>query len=554
MTFIKYYIHQHFKMIGFWLALIMLLGMFLYGCSPADSELEAASTESEAKEITIDEKPQEKAVDQKETLRVGVCSLPENWSPFSEQTAEISNVLSLIFEPAVRIDAQGQTQPSIIENWTISEDEMTVTLQVRKNVSFHGDYGEVTADDIVFLIRELSNEENGAMISPYAKSIKSCKKIDDYTIEVALTKPTYDVFYFLNFPVVPKEYYEDVKEGIDSKPIGTGPYAVEAINQKKGSLSVNQEWWRTLPSFQNIEVILLENEQAKLDAMKAGEVDIIYSSSIQANRYQLEGKTNFYSVVTPYYDCLIPNFNKDSLSRQKVRQAISKAIDRKELISSALMGQAMMTETPLRPDFWYFQDSAMGIESKDIATASKLLEEEGYLLSDDGYRYRQNESGTRAKLSYTLIYTENTEFSYRKTVAEGISKQLKEIGIDVTIKALDAEEYKQALEQGNFDLALASWYMRENNDITFLFQQETNYGNCNVPDLEQTIAEANSHVVSDKLKAAQIQLMELLCNELPQIGLYYRTNSVISEKSISCAGSFRYQYAYADINTWEYTE
>ncbi len=91
-----------------------------------------------------------------------------------------------------------------------------------------------------------------------------------------------------------------------------------------------------------------------------------------------------------------------------------------------------------------------------------------------------------------LIFTEAKDFAYRSAVCESVADQLAVVGIQVNIIEKSDEDYKTALSQRNFDLALCAYSMKSNQEIDFLFSAENNYGGYNSGTLKEQLQAAHS--------------------------------------------------------------
>lgn len=240
------------KLAAFTMAICLLLVFSACGSSPQPSE--ELPTPSAAKELPM---PEGTGAAGGQELTINMPENPQTLNPLTAQEENLCNVLSLVVEPAIKIEANGEILPSVIENWTFDAQTMTFTFVIRKNVSFHDGKGTVGADDLLFCIERICSYTEAE--SPYAKYkyvVGGYAKIDDTTFTVKVTEKTKDIFYFMNFPVLPKSYYESAGVDFLQKPVGTGPYQVDSYTKGEGmALSLFGDWWKTPPVFTKIDHI-----------------------------------------------------------------------------------------------------------------------------------------------------------------------------------------------------------------------------------------------------------------------------------------------------------
>ncbi len=95
----------------------------------------------------------------------------------------------IFFEPPIRISDEGDFEPWLAESWEMSDDKMSVTLNLREGVMFHNGR-EMTADDVVWAFEQAKDEELGHHLSDRFQTADSATAIDDYTVELKYSEPT----------------------------------------------------------------------------------------------------------------------------------------------------------------------------------------------------------------------------------------------------------------------------------------------------------------------------------------------------------------------------
>lgn len=538
------------KLAAFTMAICLLLVFSACGSSPQPSE--ELPTPSAAKELPM---PEGTGAAGGQELTINMPENPQTLNPLTAQEENLCNVLSLVVEPAIKIEANGEILPSVIENWTFDAQTMTFTFVIRKNVSFHDGKGTVGADDLLFCIERICSYTEAE--SPYAKYkyvVGGYAKIDDTTFTVKVTEKTKDIFYFMNFPVLPKSYYESAGVDFLQKPVGTGPYQVDSYTKGEGmALSLFGDWWKTPPVFTKITAKPMDAEDSKIKGYQDGSFDAVMSASYTAESYASEGKTTVHPIVYPTYHCLIPNMGDSFVGNKNVRRAISMALDRSKIVSASVLGSGQATETPLRQDLWYFENSSSAVgNGYNASAAGKLLEDAGYKLdAETGFRYSENGNGSKNYLKVNLIFTEAKDFAYRSAICESVADQLAVVGIQVNIIEKSDEDYKTALSQHNFDLALCSYSMKSNQEIDFLFSAENNYGGYNSGALQEQLGAAHSALTEEELQTAYTALQKSLLEDMPNIGLFYGEHSLIMRSDISIGKPLGYKNIFANINEWK---
>ena len=479
---------------------------------------------------------------------------PATLNPLYVQDEDTKNLLSLIFEPAIRLDASDKPASSVIESWKYDETETNIVFNIRKGVKFHGGNGEVTAQDLAYCIEQiLAADPSECSYARYKSIIASYEATSAYQLTVHTAGKTADLFYFMSFPVIPQNVYLSRGKTTTASPVGTGPYCVESWSAEEGMTLVrNEEWWRVPSTIEKITVEPVDDNESKIAGYQLGNFNFVSATEMTANTYSAMSNTSFYKSVTPYYETLIPNMDNRYLRDKEFRQAISYAIDRREVVSNGVLGGGLATTTALKPNLWYFEGDISLVEY-DVATADKLLEELGYYKSEIAdYRYAVNADDSRTYLKLEMIYCESDDLYYRGSVAEQIQKDLKAVGIELELKELEYTEFEEALRTGDFDLAYASFYGKSNNDVSWLFMTgaELNYGGYSDNELDSLMAMTRVTIGEEEQKELYKKLNNMLNERLPHIGLYFREYITYADSDLSGIKNLRSGAVFADINEW----
>lgn len=587
------------------LAALLLVCMILTLCACGDlgsgtQSVKVAASATPSASGAIEKQP---GGDLYIAMPVGVSSL----DPLTVTDEDLVNLLGLIYEPAICIGADGKPEAGLLESWETDESGTVYTFKVRQNVMFSDGSTPLTADDIVYSAKRVGEltgvqfdapatgdlpspegtqdpdapegtqdpdnpegtqsptdsgdtvsvgpddspgptggTENPPMVelpqtnryAQYNSLVESIEVIDVATVKLTMAKPGVEALYFMSFPVMNEALYSD------GQVVGTGPYRIDSFDpDTEMVLTENETWWNTKPNIPTIVAKPMTGSTAKLEAVTTSILDFVTTDVLYAGKYKIAGKTQVIDYLTNYYDCLVPNLNNPALGNTEVRKAISYALDRRELISTVLMGHGVPANMPIAPDF-YAYDSKYN-QDEDLKTARALLE---------GAGYRSNKEGMGKVLQLSIIVPNDREMSYRMEAAKAIAKQLEEVGIEATVEELEQQEYYNRLQAGNFQLALCSFYLDEDPDIGFMLNPggSANYGGVNSTEITSAIDAARNAFQEENIKAAYSEVQKLLMERMPQIGLYYRMNSIVCNDLLSDIKDPRQNQVFTHINEWYY--
>ena len=527
---------------------LFLCTFFLFGCSskePVELDTEQLAKESKPIEEEIKASTSNKVT----SLAIGVLKDTGTLHPLYANNEQTEDILSFVFEPAIKLDSTDTPQPSVIESWNVENDGTEYTFKIRKNVFFHGSDATVTADDLVFAIEQiLSSDSQNCRYYTYSNCIKSYKKVDELSFTVSLKKATKDVFQLMSFPVFPKSVYANLSENTYKTPVGTGAYRVESYDTESGfKLVKNEKWWRVPGDIETVDIKFYNNANSILEAYRNNEINTIINTDFSSAVFSSNTKSASYYTTTQYYDAVIPNCKKYPTNSTSVRQGISYAISRSDIIKQCLQGEGVSVFTPLRTDKWYMEQIEHYTDN-DEQKALSCFKDAGYTLSNDG---KLGHNGVQMKLK--LIYTDSSNTGYKANVAAALRTQLSEVGIELSIEKLSSDEFVSALQEGEYDLALCSFYTNMNDDISTFFGSNAtlNYGKFETKDISSLIDKANSSVEDDEAKKAYAELYQYLVENSPHIGLYYRTHSLVLPSGVVNVGLLRCRSIFTDINIWK---
>ena len=326
--------------------------------------------------------------------------------------------------------------------YTVSEDGLTWTVTIRDDVSFT-DGEPLTAQDVAFTYNTVktSSSVNDFTMLDYAEAA------DGATVVFHMTRPfSIWPYTMANVGILPEHAYDPAAYG--SQPIGSGRYTlVQWDRGQQVILEANPDYYGEAPKMRRVVILFMEEDAAFL-AAQAGQVDVAYTSATYSDQevsgyalaaYDSVDNRGFNLPAVPAgTDETGRAVGNDFTSDVRVRRAINLGIDRQEMIDHVLNGYGSPAYSVCDGLPWY--NSASEVEY-DPDGAAALLEEAGWLLSDDGFRYK---NGERAGLN--LLYS--TGDSVRQALCADFAGQLQALGVACTLEGVGWDTaYDRALSQ-----------------------------------------------------------------------------------------------------------
>lgn len=422
------------------------------------------------------------------------------------------NLAATVQEGLVGQDSSGKVVPAIAESWE-SPDDSTYVFQLREDAKFqNGD--PVTADDVVFSIKQAADPEASPGIYYYLMNLASVEKTGDR--EVTVKSKTPDATFLVGLSnagavvITQQKFWEANKGNIgtsDSLILGTGPYKVTEFQPDSHvTLERVDTWWGGVPKAKSIRVNFIPDANTRLAAAQKGDIDIAFNVPIsQAAEWSKLDGMRLEALNDLSYVGLIFDQNVKPFDDVSVRTAIAESIDRDAIADKLLRGygeKATAIMTPESLSAAYDGEEARKELAKvpqhdfDLDAAKKLL------------------AGTDAKGLKTELTYPNTG-PQLGIAAQAIAENLKKIGMEVTVKEVPIEEWLATIGDGEHGLGFM-WYFSTTGDPAevngYLLGADNPNGFEN-DEAKNLIAEANALVDPKERAQKLIELETLSANE-----------------------------------------
>lgn len=400
------------------LFLTALLTMAVLGGCGADSTGES-SQENSSKESVV----QSEAV-YGGSVVVGIQQDIDSLDPHKATAAGTKEILFNIFEGLVKPDENGNLICAVASDYSISDDGLVYTFTLRDNVKFHNG-NTVTGEDVKYSLERAAGLLDGTPLISTLQTIQSVDILDDKTVQVTVGAANTELIYSFVAAIIPAGSGEDMA----ADPVGTGPFSFVSYTPQEGIVvKKNADYWQEgLPYLDEVEFKITGSADTALLELQGGSIDIYaYLTDSQANTL----KDTFQVVSSPsnVVQALFLNNAEKPLDDVRVRQAICYALDKDMINEFVAGGNGTPVSSAMLPTLkdYYVDLNDMYGTTANIDKAKELLADAGY---PDGF-------------DLTIAIPSNYEFHMQ--TGEVVAEQLKEVGINVTI---DAMEWSTWLDQ-----------------------------------------------------------------------------------------------------------
>ncbi len=502
------------KLSGRWpsLALVVATVLVAAACVPpsGSSTTEAPTTTGGASTTTTggDVATTTTAAPGGGTLVIGRTGDIDNLDPHLATAFQTIDALGLIYDPLFELDADLNIQPGLATDWEYSDDGTELTLHLREGVTFH-DGDPFTSADVVASLERILDEETGAVGRNFLLSIAEMSAPDDLTVVLGLSVA--DATLPAALTRVNTSMMSDA--AIEAGTVGTEPNGTSAfsfVNWTQGQeveLAAFDDFWGDGPFVDGITIRVLPEETSLLAALQAGEVHLGVLTN-PAVIEQVASPLVLQKTPAMGYFPFFLNSSRGPLQEKTVRQAISCAIDRQELIDTALLGNGV--ETGPYVEGIYASDPWDGLpcDGPDKDLARQLLADAGYA---DGFSIE------------TIIITGESEVNVN--IAQNLQAQLAEVGVNLELEQLETNVYVDRWLAADFDSALSENGAGPDPHHTYIryFTSEAvfqNVGGVSSPELDELIESGQTTTDPEARVPIYQEISRTLLDESPWVWLF----------------------------------
>lgn len=412
----------------------LMLGLLLtVGCAKPAGDGPSSSAPS-ASEPSAQEGPQSFAL---------AYSREDTLNPYSAQTEANLNLAGLLFDSLTVIDDRFSPVCSLAAEVQFS-DATHLVARLREGACF-SDGTAVTGADVVFSFQLAKASANYKALLTHVTAVSLDRKSGALTFTLSATDPNGTAC--LSFPVIQKA---SATSAAGEAPLGGGLYRLKNENGT-ATLERNPYCGKTA-KYTTVLLHHLPNAERMYYGLKSGNITYYYDDLESGQIPRVSGASAAVNMNALVY--LGVNSGREGLADARVRQALSRLIDRKALAASACSGWAVAASAPFHPAWAPMQELKSAVSGRDLSGAVELLEAAGY-----GTTSRELKT-----LSVELIYS--TSSGSRSAAAEQIRSELEGAGIRVTVTPLDYAEYKNRLAAGKYDLYIGEIRLTATMDLT----------------------------------------------------------------------------------------
>lgn len=450
------------------------------------------------------------SADPSKPVRIGMGALGATLDPHACLSTLCFTPFYAIYDALTAIDQDGNIQPSLATSWDNPTDT-TWELKLREGVTFHN--GEpFNAEAVKFTFDRVIDEANALPAKGRVPLLESVEVVDDMTVRFTTSSP--DPLFLGRLSVVfiiPPQHFADVgAPGLATQGVGTGAWEVAEFDpEQRLVLKAAANSWRGKPAAEEIQLISLPDDGARVSALQAGDVDMIQNVPIDhIASLERAGMKIEQATLGRIHMANLSTTRNSPLDDVRVRQAINYAVDKEALLRDIMQGYGVLAQGQMVGPGAVGHNPAIEPYPYDPDKARELLAEAGY---PDGFKIKwDGPSGA---------------YLQDKPTQEFIVSQLKDVGIEVELQFMEQAAYLDGLLKGALaPISFLGWnyFPIMDADFIYVWFHSSNATNIyNNPEFDRLFDE--SRVTMDPVKRQEIldELAQIVHDDVPGLYLFY---------------------------------
>jgi len=463
------------------------------------------------------------------TLNLATSANPSRLNPILATDSSSSEITGFLFNGLVKYDKDLSTIVGDLAKEFYFEDEMTLLFKLHENVKWH-DGKKFSAKDVVFTYEVLVSSKISSPYSANFRFVKSVEAIDELTVRVKYKEPYFKALETWMMGILPQHILKDeqnlMNSSFNTNPIGTGAYKLHQLEHSKNIiLTAFDDYFEGRAKIDKISFHVIADPMTRFLMLKSSALDV---GSIEPMQYERQldngffNKFNVHENISQSYTYLGFNLRLEKFKNPKIREALSLAINREELVKILFFNHAKVCSGPFLPGTKAFNEDVKA-PLQNIKKAKELLREAGY--------------DEKNPFIFEIATSNSSEI--RPYAAQILQHQLKEVGVIVTLRVMEWQAFlNMVVFPRKFDSVLLGWGLSPTPDpYMFWHSHSDKKGGFNLvgyynPKIDKMIEESQSVIDNEKLSKSWREMFGIITDENPYLFLYIPSSITTVSKEI----------------------
>jgi peptide/nickel transport system substrate-binding protein len=425
--------------------------------------------------------------------------------PANHYSISTTSVLRHLFDPLIDVTNDSKFVPALAETWR-PVNNTTWRFTLRRGVTFH-DGTPFNADSVVFTLKRV--HDNTKLIKSFVyQDIESVEKDGDYAVIVTSKGPFGSLPAHLTMLGMLPPSAGRNEEAFFQRPIGTGPFRFASwTHGDQIAMTANPTYWKPgIPKVEKVTFRFIPELSTRTAALRAGELQVI--DRVTPDLVDtLKGTRGVKVLDVPAIEAQrwIFQLGREPVKDQRLRQAMSLAIDRSVIIKELLRGYGRPVDCPVPPGL--IGHTSLPPKVYDPEKARQILKQAGY-----------------SHVSVDIVLMKDF-YPKQLEITQAVAAMLGDVGIKLNIKNLEIATAREQRTAGTYDLFFSGWAHMPHDPDWYFGQWFTKAGSEKLtrytnPRVEQLIAEGR--VPDPKVRQAKYEELErIVWDEDAELWLYY---------------------------------
>ena len=462
------------------------------------------------------------------TLNLSMSSSPSRLNPILANDSASSEISDWLFNGLFKYDKNGNHTVDLAQSYEF-ETSTKLIVKLKNNVLWH-DGVKFTSKDVVFTYEKIIDPKVFNSIKSNFQEVQSVKAIDDFTLEIIYKQPYFKAIETWMVGILPYHLLKDeenlMTSSFNKNPIGTGSYKLKEFKTAQDiELIANENYFEGIPKIDKILYQFLPDPNTSFLYLKQKKLDIGGLTPIQIDRQIDDDFKNKFTIIQKpsfAYTYLGFNLNNEKFKDLRIRQALSLAIDRQELVDILFFGYGKICNGPFLPDSFAYNEKIKPI-TQNIEKAKELLKELGYDENNP----------------FTFEVVTNTGNDTRINTAQILQYQLEKVGVKMTIRVMEWQAFlNTVVHPKKFDAVILGWSLGLMPDAYPLWHSSSDkLGGFNLVSyknekVDKLIEDGINTINREELGKIYKEIFKIISDDLPYLFLYIPDGITVVNKEI----------------------
>lgn len=445
------------------------------------------------------------------------------FAPLNDVDRDLS---ALIYSGLFRLDASYDPVPDLVEQYHWTDDQKTLEVSLRKNITFH-DGEPLTADDVIFTFQAIKNPNWRSPLAGLFQNV-TVVRVDEQTVQFQLKEPNPQFLQSLTVGILPEHIWSNIPDSgaqladANIRPIGSGPYSVASFTRDANGSILNYTlkkfggYYGIKPYINEWKFRFYADRDSAFTALKNNQIDLLAfvpwddAETLSKEQYTIS------RLELPQMTIAFFNLKDDLLKEDSMREALSLAIDKKELLD--LFGEQV---TPASSPFPFIESTTT--TSADLEKARGILDDLKWSTDEEtGLRFKGGASSTSASSTKLTLNITVPDQSDILRIAEYLKRRWSLLGAEVNI---EKQTLQSVVTDRKYQVLVWNILLTPTLDIRPFWHSSKataggfNFSNLEDRDVDKALDAIGSVSSTEALHAARLALIPLIEKTQPALFL-----------------------------------